>query len=159
MFRLVGFDCKGQVIPSASLLPSTTDYESIQKQPHNQVRRSPAPAPNNQALSLCPVTVTPSVPKAQDTRTGRWSHQSQGRERTQWGARLARQRSSFLLWSPKALGTALLALACLAHTWRLSDKETHPVDPFVPSKVSQAYISALDNQLAWQSRYRLKENF
>lgn len=70
MFRLVGFDCKGQVIPSASLIPSTTDYESIQKRPHNQVRRSPAPAPNNQALSHSPVIVMPSVPKAQDTRTG-----------------------------------------------------------------------------------------
>lgn len=70
-----------------------------------------------------------------------------------------RQRSSLLLWSPKALRTTLLALACLVRTWRLSDKETHAADPFVPSKVSQAYMSALDNQLAWQSRDRLKENF
>lgn len=29
MFRLVGFDCKGQVIPSASLLPSSIDYENV----------------------------------------------------------------------------------------------------------------------------------
>lgn len=52
MFRLVGFDCKGQVIPSASLIPSTTDYESIQKTGHTI--RSGAP-------QLQPQTTKPSA--------------------------------------------------------------------------------------------------
>lgn len=82
MFSLVGFDCKGQIIPPA-LLPSPIDHENVWEQPHAiRPGSSPTPAPDNQPLRHCPSVTESSLLKARDTGTRRRTHRSRGRVRS-----------------------------------------------------------------------------
>ena len=162
MFSLVGFDCKGQVIPTASL-PSPIDDESVWKEPHAiRAGPSPAPAPHNQALRHCPAVTEPPLPKAGDVAPRRGTHQEQRKGNAcqgGHGGESGLQETRVWLsavepgdpWDPPPHSTC--------RTWSLSNRETHTTDPFLRSKVTQASMSVPDNQLAQQSRERRKENF
>lgn len=78
MFSLVGFDCKGQVIPTASL-PSPIDYECLEIAMCNQIW--PFPSPKPPTIYHCPTVTEPSLPKDGATGTRRGTHQGRGRKR------------------------------------------------------------------------------
>lgn len=130
MFSLVGFDCKGQVIPSALLPVPYRLRERLEAAVHIRSGCFPAPAQTTSPFVTCPLQ--PALP-SQTLR----SPQSTDRKGLLREPGLQEKRNVSAVVSQAPLGPQLPHLACTAHT-TLFTRGTNPADPFLPPRLLKA---------------------